>query len=90
MDKIAAQRRHLPRVKFDNDKYTFDTPSGPKHLLDLFDGRRQLVVYQFKDRGPDEYCPGCTHFTNNVDRPRIARVTRHRVGDRFEHAALAD
>jgi predicted dithiol-disulfide oxidoreductase (DUF899 family) len=24
------------------------------------------LVYQFMDRGPDEYCPGCTHFTNNV------------------------
>jgi len=66
MDMIAAQRRRLPMVKFDSDKYTFDTPSGPKHLLDLFDGRHQLVVYQFMDRGPDEYCPGCTHFTNNV------------------------
>jgi predicted dithiol-disulfide oxidoreductase (DUF899 family) len=66
IDRIAAQRRRLPMVKFDNDKYTFDTPDGPKHLLDLFDGKGQLVVYQFMDRGPDEYCPGCTHFTNNV------------------------
>ena len=40
-------------VKFDNSKYTFDTPDGPKTLLDLFDGRDQLVVYQFMDNGPD-------------------------------------
>ncbi len=66
MDVLAARRRRLPMVKVDNDKYVFDTPDGPKHLLDLFGDRRQLVVYQFMDNGPDEYCPGCTHFTNNV------------------------
>jgi predicted dithiol-disulfide oxidoreductase (DUF899 family) len=53
-------------VEVDNDKYVFDTPDGPKHLLDFFGDQQQLVVYQFMDRGPDEYCPGCTHFTNNV------------------------
>jgi predicted dithiol-disulfide oxidoreductase (DUF899 family) len=66
LDAIAARRRRLPMVRFDNTKYVFDTPDGPKRLLDLFGGRQQLVVYQFMDRGPDEYCPGCTHFTNNV------------------------
>jgi predicted dithiol-disulfide oxidoreductase (DUF899 family) len=66
MDVLAARRRRLPMVKVDNDKYVFDTPNGPKHLLDLFGDQRQLVVYQFMDNGPDEYCPGCTHFTNNV------------------------
>ena len=44
----------------------FETPDGPKSLLDLFEGREQLVVYQFMDNGPDAFCPGCTHFTNNV------------------------
>jgi predicted dithiol-disulfide oxidoreductase (DUF899 family) len=66
MDVLAARRRRLPMVRFDNDKYVFDTPDGPKHLLDLFGDKQQLVVYQFMDNGPDEYCPGCTHFTNNV------------------------
>jgi predicted dithiol-disulfide oxidoreductase (DUF899 family) len=66
LDALAARRRRLPMVKFDNSKYTFDTPAGPKTLLDLFDGRRQLVLYQFMDNGPDDFCPGCTHFTNNV------------------------
>ena len=64
--KIAARRRRLPMVRFDNDKYVFDTPGGPKYLLDFFGERDQLNVYQFMDRGPDEFCPGCTHFTNNV------------------------
>jgi predicted dithiol-disulfide oxidoreductase (DUF899 family) len=65
LDALAAQRRRLPMVKF-ADTYVFDTPDGPKTLLDLFDGREQLVVYQFMDNGPDAFCPGCTHFTNNV------------------------
>ncbi len=65
LDALAAQRRRLPMVKFDNS-YVFDSSDGPKTLLDLFDGREQLVVYQFMDNGPDAFCPGCTHFTNNV------------------------
>ncbi|MEO6502519.1 MAG: DUF899 family protein [Jatrophihabitantaceae bacterium] len=64
-DALAARRRRLPMVTFDND-YTFDTPDGPKTLLELFEGRTELVVYQFMDRGPDDYCPGCTWFTDNV------------------------
>ncbi len=66
LDAVAARRRRLPMVEFDNERYVFDTPDGPKHLLDFFGDQQQLVVYQFMDRGPDEYCPGCTHFTNNV------------------------
>jgi predicted dithiol-disulfide oxidoreductase (DUF899 family) len=66
LDGIAARRRRLPMVSFDNAQYTFATPLGPKTLLDLFDGRPQLVIYQFMDNGPDHFCPGCTHFTNNV------------------------
>ncbi|MEQ7126556.1 DUF899 family protein [Actinopolymorpha sp. B11F2] len=64
-DRLAAQRRRLPMVKFTNG-YAFDTPDGTRSLLDLFEGRGQLVVYQFMDNGPDRYCPGCTWFTNNV------------------------
>jgi predicted dithiol-disulfide oxidoreductase (DUF899 family) len=66
LDGLAARRRRLPMVEFDTARYVFATPKGPKSLLDLFDGRPQLVVYQFMDNGPDAFCPGCTHFTNNV------------------------
>jgi predicted dithiol-disulfide oxidoreductase (DUF899 family) len=66
LDGIAARRRRLPMVAFDGDRYLFDAPGDQKRLIDLFDGRPQLVVYQFMDNGPDEFCPGCTHFTNNV------------------------
>jgi predicted dithiol-disulfide oxidoreductase (DUF899 family) len=65
LDDIAARRRRLPMVRFEN-KYEFEGPEGKKTLLDLFDGQVQLAVYQFMDIGPDAFCPGCTHFTNNV------------------------
>ncbi len=65
LDGLAARRRRLPMFKFGND-YIFDSPSGPTSLLQLFEGRSQLVVYQHMDVGPDAFCPGCTYFTNNV------------------------
>jgi predicted dithiol-disulfide oxidoreductase (DUF899 family) len=65
LDDIAARRRRLPMVSFE-DKYEFEGPEGKRTLLDLFDGQVQLAVYQFMDIGPDAFCPGCTHFTNNV------------------------
>jgi predicted dithiol-disulfide oxidoreductase (DUF899 family) len=64
LDALAARRRRLPMVRFGN--YAFDTPVGPKTLADLFEGRDQLVVYQFMDLGPGKFCPGCTGFTKNV------------------------
>ena len=74
LDAIAAQRRRLPMVRFDNDKYHFATTDGPKRLLDFFAGQQQLAVYQFMDNGPDQFCPGCTHLTRNVtDLATLAR-----------------
>ncbi|MBP0452965.1 DUF899 domain-containing protein [Kitasatospora sp. RG8] len=64
-DALAARRRRLPMVRFAND-YAFDTPTGTKTLLDLFEGRNQLVVYHFMDRGPGRICPGCQGFTDNI------------------------
>src|ERR1700688_4485418 len=66
LDALAARRRRLPMVRFDSNRYVFAASSGTKTLLDLFAGQPQLVVYQFMDNGPDDYCPGCTHFTSNV------------------------
>jgi predicted dithiol-disulfide oxidoreductase (DUF899 family) len=70
-DALAARRRRLPMVRFAGD-YVFDTPDGKQSLLDLFAGRRQLVVYQFMDLGPHEYCPGCTRFTNAIPAKAVA------------------
>jgi predicted dithiol-disulfide oxidoreductase (DUF899 family) len=65
-DALAARRRRLPMVRFDADGYVFETLAGPRTLLDFFGEQQQLAVYQFMDNGPDDFCPGCTHFTNNV------------------------
>ena len=51
--------------------YRFDGPSGPASLLDLFDGRRQLIVYRFfyqpdVDGWPDRGCPGCSMLADQV------------------------
>jgi len=78
-DRLAAQRRRLPMVRFDNG-YTFDTPAGPRTLLELFEGRQQLVVYQFMDLGPDHYCPGCTFLTNSVPNPALPAMAERGVG----------
>lgn len=65
LDALAARRRRLPMVRFDNG-YTFDTPDGTRSLLELFAGRDELIIYQFMNNGPEHYCPGCTWFTDNV------------------------
>jgi predicted dithiol-disulfide oxidoreductase (DUF899 family) len=77
-DVLAARRRRLPMVKFDNE-YAFGTSDGTKTLLDLFEGRGQLVVYQFMDNGPDDYCPGCTWLTNNIPAAGPALLGGHGV-----------
>ncbi|MEO7735570.1 MAG: DUF899 family protein [Kofleriaceae bacterium] len=78
LDALAAQRRRLPMVKLDK-AYAFETPAGTRSLVELFEGRSQLVVYQFMDRGPDAYCPGCTWFTNNVPVAGLARLAERDV-----------
>ncbi|GAA4528023.1 DUF899 domain-containing protein [Amycolatopsis samaneae] len=65
-DALAAERRGLPMVRFDA-KYPFDTPSGTVSLLDLFEGRRQLIVYHFMlHPGDDAGCPGCSLLVDNM------------------------
>ena len=64
LDRLRAERRRLPMVKVEKD-YVFDSPGGRRSLLDLFAGRRQLVVYHFMfDPGWDKGCPGCTGYVN--------------------------
>ena len=63
-DAISAERRRLPMVKLDKE-YRFEGPDGEVSLLDLFGGRRQLVVYHFMfDPEWDEGCPGCTGYVD--------------------------
>ena len=63
-DRVSAERRRLPMVKIEKE-YAFDGSEGKKSLADLFEGRRQLIVYHFMfDPAWDKGCPGCTGFVN--------------------------
>lgn len=65
-DAINTQRRELPMVRVEKD-YGFDTPEGRRTLLDLFDGRRQLITYHFMfDPSWDEGCPSCSLLVDNI------------------------
>jgi predicted dithiol-disulfide oxidoreductase (DUF899 family) len=69
-DAIAAQRRRLPMVRIEK-QYVFEGPQGEVGLVDLFEGRRQLLLYHFmfapKAHGwPTAGCPGCSMFTDNI------------------------
>ncbi len=65
-DALAAERRRLPRVRIDKE-YTFDGPDGDAKLLDLFEGRTQLLLYHFMF-GPnqDAGCDGCSMFVDQI------------------------
>lgn len=67
LDAIAAQRRRLPMVELPD--YTLEGPDGPIRLLDVFDGRSQLIVYHHMWSSGDEWqCGGCTSFTSQFTR----------------------
>ena len=62
LDAIAAQRRRLPAVAM--PEYILDGPQGPVRLVDVFEGRRQLIVYNHMwFPGERWQCGGCTSFT---------------------------
>jgi predicted dithiol-disulfide oxidoreductase (DUF899 family) len=65
-DALAAERRRLPWVRIAKD-YVFQGPDGKARLVDLFDGRRQLLLYHFMF-GPNQKagCPGCSMFIDQV------------------------
>jgi predicted dithiol-disulfide oxidoreductase (DUF899 family) len=67
-DAVTARRRELPMVRIDKE-YTFEGPDGKARLVDLFDGRRQLIVYHFMfDPSWDEGCPSCSYAVDNLGR----------------------
>jgi len=69
-DALAADRRRMPWMLVEKD-YEFDGPSGKASLLDLFEGRRQLIVYRFfyepdVNGWPERGCPGCSFVADQV------------------------
>jgi predicted dithiol-disulfide oxidoreductase (DUF899 family) len=72
-DALAAKRRRMPWTEVEKE-YSFDGPGGPASLLDLFEGRRQLIVYRFfydpdVDGWPEKGCPGCSMVADQVAHP---------------------
>ena len=75
-DALAAERRRLPMMRIEKD-YTFEGTDGPVRLLDLFDGRPQLLLYHFMfapgaHGWPTAGCPGCSMFLDSLG--QYARV----------------
>ena len=69
-DALAAERRRMPRMAVEK-QYAFEGPNGAASLLDLFEGRRQLVVYRFFfEPGvagwPESGCGGCSFLADQV------------------------
>jgi predicted dithiol-disulfide oxidoreductase (DUF899 family) len=78
-DALAAERRRMPWMAVEKD-YRFEGPHGPAGLLDLFEGRRQLIVYRFfygpevttyAEGGsyPERACVGCSFGADQVAHP---------------------
>ena len=69
-DAMAAERRRMPWMELEKD-YVFDGPNGKASLTDLFEGRRQLIVYRaFFEPGvhgwPEHACRGCSLGADQV------------------------
>src|SRR5919107_6461838 len=65
-DAMSAERRRLPMVEIEK-QYVFEGPEGKASLLDLFEGRRQLIIYHFMfapgvHGWPSAGCDGCSLF----------------------------
>jgi predicted dithiol-disulfide oxidoreductase (DUF899 family) len=67
-DHLNTERRQLPMVEV-TKAYEFEGPKGSVSLLDLFEGRRQLILYHFMFHPEwEEGCPSCTAGTDEISR----------------------
>jgi predicted dithiol-disulfide oxidoreductase (DUF899 family) len=65
-DALNTERRNLPMVEVEKP-YTFDGPNGRVRLIDLFEGRSQLIIYHFMfDPEWEDGCPSCTAGTDEL------------------------
>jgi predicted dithiol-disulfide oxidoreductase (DUF899 family) len=70
LDAVAAARRRLPMVEM--PEYTLDGADGPVRLVDVFQDKRQLIVYHHMWFPGEEWqCSGCTGFTSQFTRPEF-------------------
>ncbi len=65
-DALNIERRNLPMVEIEKD-YVFDGPDGKVRLIDMFEGRPQLIIYHFMfDPEWEDGCPSCTAGTEEI------------------------
>src|SRR5690348_9843558 len=65
-DALNAERQALPMTEV-SKRYVFQGPVGAAGLADLFDGRRQLIIYHFMfDPAWEEGCPMCSFLVDNI------------------------
>jgi len=93
-DALNAERRRLPMVEIDKD-YLFGGPDGTARLVDMFEGRRQLILVHFMfDPSWDDGCPSCTAGADEVSDGFLAhlaaRDTSFAVVSRAPLAKLED
>ncbi|TCC33664.1 DUF899 domain-containing protein [Kribbella sindirgiensis] len=70
-DALNTRRRELPMVLVEK-AYSFDGSGGAVGLLELFEGRDQLVVYHFMFQPEwDAGCPNCTGFVDDIGSTRL-------------------
>ena len=77
-DALAAERRRLPMMRLAKD-YVFEGPDGDVRLIDLFEGRPQLLLYHFMfapgvNGWPAAGCPGCSMYLDNLGRYALAHL----------------
>ena len=89
-DALAAERRRMPWLAVEKE-YAFDGPAGKASLLDLFEGRRQLIVYRaFFEPGvygwPDHACIGCSLVADQVGPRRPPERPGHHARVRLPRA----
>ena len=88
LDAVAAQRRRLPMVEMPD--YVLQGEEGPVRLVDVFEGKRQLIIYNHMWwPGKEWQCPGCTGWTAQFTRleflesydARFVIVTQGEIGE---------
>ena len=88
-DELARRRQELPWVRIEKE-YRFETDEGPATLADLFQGRSQLLVYQFMF-GPDYTagCPSCSAIADGFNGSAFWEMTVCVCGGNTHNAAIA-
>src|SRR5215216_3019978 len=96
-DRVNADRRRLPMVRIDKP-YAFEGPDGKVGLLDLFEGRQQLVMHHFMwindtdadgtEHPRDAGCPSCSSAADGIGNPRQLHVRNTTLDDRVAPVLL--